>query len=65
MKSYTSFGLDQLRNGTGQDFFDPTGKFQNLQPFDWFLTGPVHRFFTEGLCLLFNASNEIFPKEGA
>ena len=50
------------RNGTGQNFFDPTGKFQNLRRF---LTGPVDRFFIEGFCSLFNVYNENFSKGGA
>ena len=52
---------DRSRNGTGQNFLDPTGKFQNLRR----LTGPVDRFFTEDFCSLFSASNEKFSKGGA
>ena len=31
-------------------------------PVDRFLTGPVDRFFTEGFCSLFNATNKKFSK---
>ena len=42
------------RDGTGQDFLDPTGKFQNHRR----LTG----FFTENFCSLFNVSYQNFSK---
>ena len=52
----------------GQDFLDPTGKFQNLCRLtgrstvsDW--PGRLY-FFTKGFCSLFNASNEKFSKRG-
>ena len=48
--------VERTRDGTDQDFLDPTGKFQNHRPVD--------RFFTEGFCSLFNVSNEKFSKEG-
>ena len=50
-----------IRNGTGQDFPDPTSKFQNLRR----LTGRSTDFFTEGSCSLFNASNEKFFQKGS
>ena len=34
------------------------------RPVDWFLTGPVHRFFTEGFCALFNAYIEKYSDGG-
>ena len=46
--STLSCGLvSRYRDGTGQDFLDPTGKSQNLhdRPVNRFLTGPVDRFF--------------------
>ena len=46
----------QSRDGTGQDFLDQTGKFQNLR------RSTV--FFTEGFCSLFNASNKKFSNGG-
>ena len=49
-----------FRNGIGQDFFDPTGKFQNLCR----LTGRSTVFFTEGFYSLFNASKEKNSKGG-
>ena len=47
----------QKWNQSGFSRPDQTGKSQNLRP--------VNRFFTEGFCLLFNASNEYFSKGGA
>ena len=49
-----------VRDGTVEDFLDPTGKFQNYCR----LTGPVNCFFAEGFCSLFNVSNEKFSKGG-
>ena len=43
-----------FRDGTGQDFFDPTGKLQNQRR----LTGRSTGFFTEGFYSLFNTSKE-------
>ena len=53
------------RDGTGQDFLDPTGKFQNHRRLIGRSNGPVDRFFTEGFSSLFNVFNEKFSKEGA
>ena len=50
----------QTRDGTGQNFLDPTGKFQNHRR----LTGRSTGFFTEGFCSLFNVSNKNFSKGG-
>ena len=52
-----------LRDGTGQDFSDPTGKFQiqcRLTGF-WPARSTVF-FFTEGFCSLLNASDKKFSK---
>ena len=46
--------LLQSRDGTGQDFFDPTDKIQNLRR----LTGALDRFFNEGLCSVFDKPND-------
>ena len=43
------------RDGIGQNFLDPTGKFQNLRRSTGFFTG---------FCSLFNASDEKFLKGG-
>ena len=58
---YNCKGDVHTRDGTGQDFLDPTGKFQNHRR----LTGRSTGFFTEGFCSLFNVSNEKFSKGGA
>ena len=50
----------QVRDGTGQDFLDPTGKFQNHRR----LTGRSTGIFTEGFSLLFDVSNKKFSKGG-
>ena len=47
-----------IRDGTGQDFLDPTGKFQNHRR----LTGRSTGFFTENFCSLFNVSYQKFSK---
>ena len=52
------------RDGTGQDFLDPTGKFQNHRRLIGRSNGPVHRFFTEVFSSLFNVFNEKFSKGG-
>ena len=59
MSVRSKFMRVRSRDGTGQDFLDSTGKFQNHRR----LTGPVDRFFT-GFCSLFNVFNEKFSKRG-
>ena len=55
---------NRARDGTVQDFVDPTGKFQNLRRLTGWSTGPVNYFFTEGFCSLFNAFKVKFTKRG-
>ena len=52
------------RDGTGQDFLDPTGKFQNHRRLTGRSTGRSTGFFTEGFSSLFNVFNERFSKGG-
>ena len=52
------------RNGTGQDFLDPTGKFQNHRRSTGFWSDRSTGIFTEGFCSLCNVSNEKFSKGG-
>ena len=56
------------RDGTGQDFLDPTGKFQNHRRLTGRLTGfrPARwtGFFTEGFFSLINVFDEKFSKGG-
>ena len=62
------FRVMQPRNGTGQDFLDPTGKFQNHRRLTGRSTGfrPARStgVFTEGFSSLFKVFNEKFSKGG-
>ena len=60
--------VGQIRDGTGLDFLDPTGEFQNHRRLTGrstgFWPGRSTVFFTESFCSLFNVSNENFSKGG-
>ena len=51
----------RIRDGTGQDFLDPTRPVNFKIIVGWPAGRPV---FTEGFCSLFNVSNEKFLKWG-
>ena len=51
------------RDGTGKDFLDPTGKFQNHRRLTGLRPARSTGFFTEGFSSLFNVFNENFSKE--
>ena len=53
---YHALVVLHIRDGTGQDFLDPT------RPVNFKI---IAGFFTEGFCSLFNVSNEKFSKGGA
>ena len=61
---FTTLIVTHTRDGTGQVFLDPTGKYQNHRRLTGFWPARSTSFFTENFCSLFNVSNKKLSKGG-